>query len=378
MRLLCDSSDLRNEPSVAMKIVPDTSATLVFPAVNQAAVDYLNAARHRHEITICASSVTNDLIRAELGDIHFLPFIHEEDFPQQFLSLVAARSICRLFCPISTVHVFMRRFIAAHRLEIELIGDSPVRQQVLQHYQLMSRARRLMPLVELCADGHACSLVELAGVLRQLSLIYGESNDDKLAAMMGIFARSTVGDVVEIGSLMGRSAFVLLYLAWRHNIGQVLTIDPWRADTCVQHDSPDALEGVADEWDFNVLSEGFYVNMVPFRTDDHAHLRMSSEDALKVYDAGDPILSWRGRRIAFSGKISVIHIDGNHDYDCVRRDWGLWSDKLLPGAWLVLDDYIWAHGDGPYLIGNELLREEWKRIECAFVCGKALFVKFMR
>ncbi len=50
---------------------------------------------------------------------------------------------------------------------------------------------------------------------------------------------------------------------------------------------------------------------------------------------------------------------------------------LLPGAWLVLDDYIWAHGDGPYLIGNELLREEWKRIECAFVCGKALFVKFM-
>lgn len=360
-----------------MNISQDTSTTLVFPAVNQAALDYLNAARHRGERTVCAASVSSDLIEAEWGEVHHLPSIYDDDFPQHFLSLVTARSIRRLFCPISTVYVFMGRFIAVHRLDIELIGQSPVRQQVEQHRQLMARARRLQPFVELCADGApALSLLELAGVLRQVSLIYGESNDDKLAAMMGIFARSSTGDVVEIGSLMGRSAFVLLYLAWRYRTGPVLTIDPWQADICVQRESPDSLQGVADEWDFEVLSEGFFVNMVPLRTDDHAHLRMPSENAFEVYASGEAILSQMNRQIAYSGKIAVIHIDGNHDYDCVRRDCELWLDRLLPQSWLILDDYIWAHGDGPYRMGNELLRDKWDRIECSFVCGKALFVKF--
>jgi len=54
---------------------------------------------------------------------------------------------------------------------------------------------------------------------------------------------------------MGRSAFVLLFLAWRHSIGPVLTIDPWRAADCIQRESPDALQTVTDEWDYEILSE---------------------------------------------------------------------------------------------------------------------------
>ena len=118
------------------------------------------------------------------------------------------------------------------------------------------------------------------------------------------------------------------------------------------------------------------VNMIPFRTDDHAHLRMASENAFKVCAQGEAILSPMGERIAYSGKIAVIHIDGNHDYDCVKKDCELWLSRMLPSAWLILDDYIWAHGDGPYRAGNELLRDQPDRIGCAFVCGKALFVRF--
>lgn len=352
-------------------------ATLVFPAVNQMAVEYLRAARYRGEPVVCAASMASDEIGAEFGALHRIPSIYDDDFVQCFLALVKEQSIGRLFCPVASVHDFMRRFIASYRLDIELIGQSPIRQQVEQHRQLMNRAKRLLPLVELCAENaSSLSLLEVAGVLRQASLIYGESNDDKLAAIMGIFAGAPKGDVVEIGSLMGRSAFVLLYLAWRYRIGPVLTIDPWQQDAAIQRDSPNEFQTLVDEWDFDVLSEGFIVNMIPFCANDHAHIRQASENAFKVYGKGETILSSMGERVDYSGKIAVIHIDGNHDYDCVKKDCELWLDRMLPESWLILDDYIWAHGDGPYRAGNELLRDQPDRIERVFVCGKALFVKF--
>lgn len=359
-----------------MKNSKDNCATLIFPAVNQAAVEYLTAARHRGEQTVCAASVASDAIDAEWGELHRLPSIYDDDFPQHFLSIVALQSIGRLFCPVASVHDFMWRFIAANHLDIEMIGQSPIRQQVEQHRQLMARARRLLPLVDLCADGApSLSLLEVAGVLRQASLMYGESNDDKLAAMMGVVSSAPAGDVLEIGSLMGRSAFVLLYLAWRHRIGPVLTIDPWMSDNAIQRQSSDAIQALTDEWDFEALREGFFVNMVPFRADDHAHLRLPSGNAFSVYASGEVILSSTARRVAYSGEIAVIHIDGNHDYDCVKKDCELWLSRMLPESWLILDDYIWAHGDGPYRVGNEMLRDQPDRVECAFVCGKALFVK---
>lgn len=117
------------------------------------------------------------------------------------------------------------------------------------------------------------------------------------------------------------------------------------------------------------------VNMVPLRTDDHAHLRLPAELAFAVYAGGEPILSPLGRRVDYSGRIAVIHIDGNHDYACVKQDCKLWLGRMVPGAWLILDDYVWAHGDGPRRVGDELLREQTDHIECAFTCGKALFVK---
>lgn len=375
----CWAATVSTDESSSSKLpMNESRATLVFPAVNQAAVEYLRAAQERGERTVCAASVASEEIAAERGGLHRLPSIYNDDFPQRFLSLIAAHSIARLFCPVASVHVFMRRFVAEHHLNIEVIGQSPIRQQVEQHRKLMARARRLLPLVEQCADGgrSTLSLLEVAGVLRQASLIYGESNDEKLAAMMGIFASAPRGDVVEIGSQMGRSAFVLLYLAWRFRIGPVLTIDPWMPNESIQRESPDSLQALVGEWDYDALSEGFFVNMIPFRADDHAHMRLCSEDAFQAYAGGDAIFSPLSSRVSYSGKIGVIHIDGNHDYSYVRKDCELWLENLSPGAWLILDDYLWAHGDGPLRMGNELLQARRCSIDRAFVCGKALFVKF--
>lgn len=360
-----------------MKSMSDMSATLVFPAVNQAAIAYLTAAKYRGELTVCAASVANDDVAEEWGGLLRLPSIYDDSFAAEFLLLLTNYSVGRMLCPVASVHDFMRRFIATHQLDLELIGQSPIRQQVEQHRQLMVRANRLQQLVALCADGTpSLSVLEIAGVLRQASLTYGESNDDKLAALMGVFSNAPKGDVVEIGSLMGRSAFVLLHLAGRFKTGSVLTVDPWMSGNAVQHDSPQSFQALVDDWDFEVLAEGFHVNMVPFSAERHAHLRMASNDAFEVYSSNEPITCLTGVRVAYTQKIAVIHIDGNHDYAHVSRDCELWLSLLVPGAWVILDDYIWAHGDGPYRVGNTFLREQEERIQRSFVCGKALFIQF--
>lgn len=353
-------------------------STLIFPAVNQAAIDFLIAARQHGGRTVCAASVANEDIAAEWGGSHRLPAIYDAGFVNQFLDLVQTESISRVYCPVAAVHDFMRKLIAEKQLAIELVGQSPIRQQVEAHRRLMTRTHQLLPLIESCAEGrNALSSVEVAGVLRQSSLIYGESNDDKLAALMGIFASAPHGDVVEIGSLMGRSAFVLLYLAWRYRVGAVLTIDPWMIGNAIQRDSPEQFQALVDEWDFEVLSQGFYINIIAARADDHAHLRMPSEQGYTIYAGSEAIASQFGQPVRYAKQIAVIHIDGNHDYACCLKDCELWLSRMAPQSWLILDDYLWAHGDGPYRVGNELLVAQADKIEQSFVCGKALFVKFI-
>ena len=67
--------------------------------------------------------------------------------------------------------------------------------------------------------------------------------------------------------------------------------------------------------------------------------------------------------------------DANHDYVSVDEDCRLWLTHLMPDGWLILDDYVWLHGDGPRRVGDALLDQRAGQISCAFVSGQALFVQ---
>lgn len=350
----------------------ERNVTLIFPAVDQVAADYRMAASRRGEPTICASSVAVAGTPFETEEVVGLPMIYEAAFADRFLALVRDRCISRVFCPVATVHAFLRRFITEHRLDLALVGESPVAEQMVRHQDLMSRARRVHALMEsIGEDASLLSLQEIASLLKFSAAIYGESNEDKLGAMMAVACSAPRGDVVEIGCLMGRSAFVLLFLAARHQLGSVLTVDPWASTECTQTDSPPELQAVVDEWDYDVLSEGFLVSTALLHQGRHCHLRMPSNVAIGIYQNGrlPPVAPPWARRIG------LIHIDGNHDYAAVAEDCRQWVPHIAPGGWLVLDDYVWAHGDGPWRVGNEMLERQADRIERSFVCGKALFVR---
>lgn len=345
------------------------STTLIFPAVNSAARDYLKAARARQERVLCAASASADGVASEDAQVLELPSIYDAGFDEAFLRLQRDHRIERIYCPISTVHVFMRRWIAAHDVPLVLLGESPVAEEMARHRELMQRADRALDLiVALRAGGSTLARVEVAALLKFSSSIYGESNDDKLAAMMAIAASAPRGDVVEIGSLMGRSAFVMLHLARRFELGTVLTVDPWSPVECHQGDSPAGLQAVVDEWDYELLAEGFAVSTA--LCPGHRHLRQPAHEAYAVYrERAGGAGQWEGR-------IGLIHIDGNHDKHAVAQDCRLWLPRLVEGGWLVLDDYVWAHGDGPREVGDRLLAQFSARILHAFVCGKALFIRW--
>ena len=76
-----------------------------------------------------------------------------------------------------------------------------------------------------------------------------------------------------------------------------------------------------------------------------------------------------------AGAIALLRIDGNHDASAAALDVAPWTQYVRPGGWIVLDDYVWPHGEGPARAGDALLREFGDKAECSFAAGKALFVR---
>lgn len=354
------------------------NAILVFPATHPAGRDFVEAARERGEHVICASSVADAELEQELGQLLRLPHVHETDFQHRLLELVDRYRITGIYSPVAVVYSWLDKFIRTNDVPLRLIGDSPVQREMSRFNRLMEKAGRYKKFIDDCADGHGdLSLLEIASIFKTANGIYGESNDQKIAAMMAIFSSAPTGDVIEIGSLAGKSAAVLALLARRYRTGHVLAIDPWLAGPATQLDSPVAVQvDVVNEWDFETFPKNFTINVLPAGLGILNYLRLESAKGFEAFRKCPEVSSPIFGKVSYQGKASVIHIDGNHDYSQVKQDCELWLQLMSPDGWLILDDYLWAHGDGPYRVGNALLIDRANDIERSFVCGKALFIKF--
>jgi hypothetical protein len=353
------------------------STTLVFPATTPEAFAYIDEAKQRGESVLAAASVEVQEVRHRYGHLNRLPFIHDAAFSHAFLNLIKEGEVERIVAPVASVHKFVSQWLNEHGMSnVRLLGESPITRQVRAVEDWMNQAQRLHPFVLACSQGNSetSSPIVIAALLKQAMGIYGESDLDKLAAMIGVFARAVPGDVVEIGALMGRTAFLLLALARRHRIGSVLVVDPWSAQNARQVDSPLALQQVDGDWDHERLTQGFLLNWLPYAGPDMNYLRLPSHEGYEIYQREGKVFSNEFGDTSYRRSIAVLHIDGNHDLAAVQRDCDLWLSHMAPGGWLILDDYVWAHGCGPQLVGDQLLTQ-WPDISHAFVAGKALFLR---
>ena len=355
------------------------SRTLIFPATHPDGLRYRDEAGQRGEaVVLAASGSAAHAARIEGEQIWTLPFVHEPGFADALMALAQREGVSRVYSPVAAAHGGLAQAIHQHALPLQLLGQSPIAREVARCRAVLARAAALREFMGTIEERDPqLPLAGVAGVLQLADGIYGESNELKIAAMMAIFGDAPTGDVVEIGSLVGRSASVLAWLARRFDIGRVLAIDPWEAFAAQQQDSPELIRTVlSEDWDFSLLPTDFAVNLQAAGWGQLNYLRMPSADGHAVYAVGSPVVeSPEFGRTNYDGRIAVLHIDGNHDYAAVAKDTALWLPLLKPGGWLILDDYIWPHGDGPRRVGDSLLVTEAARIDRAFVCGKALFVR---
>jgi Methyltransferase domain len=363
-----------------MTEAPD--ATLIFPCCVPAGDRYAEDARQRNERVVAASSLRHDPTAEHFDTWFYLPSVHDMDFAWRLDQAVTEHRIARIYCPVAVAYVVLRQMAVSGRLKVPLIGEMPVDKMLRDHRALMASALCHHAFIQDVSEARSSlTPLEVAAVLRQSLGIYGESNESKIAATMAIFADVPQGDVVEIGALAGRSASVLALMARRHRTGAVLVVDSWSASELIQQDSPPAIrDDLTHSWgDVRVPFESFIVSLLPIASrNEFNYLSMPSKQAHSIWADQLQAESEYFGRVRYRGAISVLHIDANHDYSHVREDCSLWLPHLLPGGWLILDDYFWLHGSGPRKVGDELLASRAQDVQRAFVCGKALFLKLSR
>jgi hypothetical protein len=354
---------------------------LVFPIDMDAAAPFLSVAHALGIRVIGASSIANPATNPTLDELIHLPYISDDSFTDAFKCCLETQAITHVYTPHPGVWTVLSELQLEHPC-FTLCGPSPylsIWQDSEAGYAWADTIiNDLFPSRLFAAGGGpkpALSAGEYAGLYKQFLRIPGQCDLEKLTAFAHLTRVLPHGDLVEIGSFCGRSAFALAWLGKRHEIGNLISIDPW-SNQAIEDQGRQAeilnrdMESIDFEKIFRIyisnislLSNAGYIREVSVKAIDH-YKRAVSEGHLK-----SPQLN----TITVDGRISLLHIDGNHAYDHVRQDIETWVPSVMSGGWVLLDDYVWAFGDGPKRAGDALLASS--RFDQAFVMGDTLYLR---
>ncbi|APX11955.1 class I SAM-dependent methyltransferase [Tateyamaria omphalii] len=352
--------------------------TLVFPAGMPHSLAYAKQAERDGRAVVGASSLNHDPAKPQYGAWAFLPYVTDPDFLTSLQGVVEAHSVSSIYTPNAVVWEMLEAALPRVLPDVSLVNSHPMRELEDTYKASNTFAQSLSDVDAPLFVPHARDLppvFKLAAVYHHLEAIPGMCDHDKTRALFSIFQSAPRGDVVEIGSWWGKSAFLLAQLAQLNAVGPVLCVDPWDMENIVQNDA----EGLVDAVDVDPASafEIFLVNLLPYAQGRLNYLRHASVDAAPVYAASRQIESPEFGAVDYSGEISVLHIDGNHSEAAVRADVDAWCSMVKPGGWIVLDDYVWPYGDGPKVVGDAYLNARQDQIATSFVMGSALFIKLV-
>lgn len=327
---------------------------LVFPAGLPRSLDFITT----HPDAVGASSVANDPAKIHYKYWAHVPYITAPDFPEIMAQCLSEHGITEIYCPHNIAWGFLKKMVEDID-GVEVLEPSPISVEQQPYRQALEAAAQLdSPL----------SKLELAGILKTAWRIEGEMVDSKIAALSRIFPELPKGDIVEIGALYGKSAYVLSWLSHRHDIGNILCIDPW-GQLNGNADNPDVVAATLSQRDRNLIRLGFIMNLSA--AGNINYVCQFSEKAVPDYQKGT-VISEMGKT-SYVGKISILHIDGNHDYEFVLQDCEIWAPMVQPGGWIIFDDYEWRLGDGPKKAADVFVQRT--KLETTFVDGGALFVQ---
>jgi hypothetical protein len=361
---------------------------LVFPLDMDKVTDFISTVKSLGIKVTGASSVMSNADGYNIDGFYKLPFITDEDFECLFQTLILKNSITHIYTPHAGVWSF---FYSLKKQKPELYNfslcePSPYHEDWLKFKpgyewaELMQQEKFVEHFVDdKVVVREPLLLGQYASLHKQFVGISGQCDDLKLLALAHIVRLIPKGDLVEIGSLSGRSAFAIAWLASKYKVGSLICIDPWNIKKTEDQGeqakilSADLLAS-SDVIDLDKIFSSF-IGAVSL-LDNVGFIRDISEKAVDNYKEASStgvLVSTELGEVTVSGKISMLHIDGNHRYDFVCKDIAAWEPLVIPGGWVLLDDYVWAFGDGPKRAGDELLLSG--KFDVAFTMSDTLFLR---
>jgi hypothetical protein len=352
---------------------------LIFPGGMPRSLEYLQKCLRDGQSVIGASSLDYDVSREKYPEWLYLPYITQPDFDKALEQAIVNFDIGGIYSPNIVVWNYLNSALKEIAPGIPLVNTSPINAELDGYRTALDHAQALLesplPLASNCAAKPSIAEIELAALFRHANLIPGMCDHEKLCVLYEIARRSPSGDIVEIGSWWGKSAFILARLAHCYAIGKLLCVDPWSNEHLVQHDKKGLVDSEAAQLDAEEALRVFEMNLLPYSFNHVNYLRMPSTAAAQHYQQYRSAVTASFGTTNYCGHIAILHIDGNHSYAAAKADIICWSGFVVSGGWIIIDDYIWPYGNGPQQAGDEFLLENHDKIDVAFVMGSALFIQ---
>jgi hypothetical protein len=354
--------------------------TLIFPAGMPRAIAFLNDCLKQKKDVVGASSLLQDLSRSQYPKWAHLPYVNQPDFSNVLAEVIQREGITQIYTANPVVWDVLKRTLPTVAPSVVLLGNSPTAEMLTGHRSSKQVAQGLWTSREFLHMNHAAqprmSEIDFFSLVRHADLIPGMCDHQKLLALAEVFRTAPQGgDIVEIGSWWGKSAFILTYLAQRYQVGKLLCVDPWSDAHLVQDDK--LVDDISAEVSAQEAHEVFITNLIPYANGYINFLRMPSVEGAATYGVEKSAVSGTFGRTQYSGKISLLHIDGNHALDAVMTDTKAWAQYVMKGGWIIFDDYKWPYGNGPKVAADEFISTKRKDIATSFFMGGAMFVQLL-
>src|SRR5215204_5501295 len=127
--------------------------------------------------------------------------------------------------------------------------------------------------------------------------------------------------IIEIGSFCGLSTNLMAYYKRKHGAGNpVFTCDRWEFEDIPVDTKIEGLPVRMDEYR-EFIKQSYIRNIRTFSPDSLPFtVELFSDEFFASWRAGEEAQDVTGRRGKLGGPISFCFIDGNHNYDYVKRD----------------------------------------------------------
>jgi len=161
--------------------------------------------------------------------------------------------------------------------------------------------------------------------------------------------------ICEIGTWKGKSTYVFAS-AIKNKHGKVYAIDPFNGDG--DGASKDTYQEEVKKMGLTLL-DNFNNTIARYGLSNHIEVL--------------PMLSEYARQKFSESKIDLLFIDGNHEYESVKKDFDLWTSLIVPEGIIVLHDVKAIHVDGPKRVMDECLinNSSWKNVRIVGEMGVA-------